>query len=302
MTDRYGQGAIASIDVLFHEGGGGPLVDADPVTLDIKNPSGVVIVDGASPTSNPSTGRYIYDFDIPNDAPLGIWTAIWSGVINDVPVGGDPDGVDFFEVVEAGELSFTDEYVVTVTELEAYMRTSFDSQASLVASDVITLCQGTLESWLNRPITIRSFIDVRPLAPSYLRGEAGIRIDEPPGRYYLSNAPVVTVTTVQVDDTVQGADSYVVRPYGIDGLVLDGDVLSVGYTAGYDGRSREHSGLKFAVMRAAAREMKHYEEGDFGLEEVRSEGYSAKFVDPASVFTDRELIPLTRYKRRLVAR
>lgn len=289
MADKIGRTGTITLDATFRRGGSGQLWPADPVRVDIIDPDGIPFVANASPTSNPSTGFYTYDFEVPADAKLGVWGAVWTGVIEGIPVGGEDDGEDLFEVVGAGTVTFDLELVCDVAELESFMRTSFDANASVVAEDVLGMCQSTLEAWLGRPITERVFTE-------------DLRLDLDSFKLYLPATPVVSIESLAIDGAAaltQGSQ-YVVRKWGADELLSGGEVARVTWTAGIDGRAREHSALRFAVMRAAAREMKHWQEDDRGLQEVRSEGYAAKFMDPDSVFTQRELAGCIRYKRRRI--
>lgn len=131
MTDRYGRGSTASLTAYFRVGGSGALTDADPVSVDILDPDGVVIVSDDDPTSHPSTGTYIYSYVIAEDAQLGVWSARWSGVINGLPVTGE----DPFEVVAAGGVSFSEDTFATVDELATFLQTSIaeDDDRALLA-------------------------------------------------------------------------------------------------------------------------------------------------------------------------
>lgn len=185
-----------------------------------------------------------------------------------------------------------DEYVVTVGELETYMRADFDSTASVVAAEIIDLCQGSLEAWCGRPVTVREFTeDVR------IR-----KIDADANKLYLPYTPVVSIESVAIDGgsvLVEDTD-YVVRKWGLDDIYRTGKVAAVTWTAGWDGRHRDNSALRMAVLRAAGREMRHWIEDEQGLEEVRSEGYASKFVEPEAVFTNRELLLCVRFKRKKI--
>lgn len=102
MTQSVGQGGTITLPAVFRLAGTGALVDADPVRVDILNPSNVAVVTDAIPVHD-STGTYHYVYAVPLAAPLGTWTAHWTGVINSSPVAGD----DYFDVLLAGSITFT---------------------------------------------------------------------------------------------------------------------------------------------------------------------------------------------------
>lgn len=96
------RGTTHTFDAETKEGVNGPLVDGDPVLIDIVDPSNVEVVSNASPTTNPSTGRYTYDYTVGGAATLGIWFIRWVATINGVSV----TGIEQFEVTEAGSIVF----------------------------------------------------------------------------------------------------------------------------------------------------------------------------------------------------
>lgn len=98
MAGTVGQGGTIRLEARFRAGSG-ELIDPITPLVDILNPSSVAVVTDAVPTRD-STGLYHYDYTVAGDAPLGGWSAHWTGVINSVPVSGD----DSFTVVEAGSV------------------------------------------------------------------------------------------------------------------------------------------------------------------------------------------------------
>lgn len=114
MTQRVGQGGTITLDVVFSDGAG-TLVDPVAPRVDIINPAAVQVVTDAVPVTD-GVGLYHYDYAVDGAAPLGVWTAHWTGTINGVLVGGD----DAFEVVAAGEAGFPPgDSLATLEELEA---------------------------------------------------------------------------------------------------------------------------------------------------------------------------------------
>jgi len=62
------------------------LTDPDIVVISIINPSGTILINQEDMTSD-ETGIYIYNYSIPDDAPIGLWKVIvkgTSGVLNTI--------------------------------------------------------------------------------------------------------------------------------------------------------------------------------------------------------------------------
>ncbi len=54
------------------------VADPDTLSLKIYNPSGTLVITKAkTDMSNPSTGVYLLYYDLPVDAPTGVWSAKW---------------------------------------------------------------------------------------------------------------------------------------------------------------------------------------------------------------------------------
>ena len=117
MTTKIGRGATITLTAQFVDGTGAATV-ADPVLVDILDPSDVEQVTDDSPDTNPATGYYTYDHAVGVSDALGVWTVHWTGVVNGVPVSGD----GFFEVVDAGEVIAGDgaDTLDVITLLEGY--------------------------------------------------------------------------------------------------------------------------------------------------------------------------------------
>ncbi len=109
-----GRGGAIRLDATFQDGTGAAV---DPTTprLDILDALDVEVVTDAVPTRD-AEGLYHYDYDVAVDAPLGVWTAHWTGTINGVPITGD----DAFEVAAAGDVDFPPgDSLATLAEFEA---------------------------------------------------------------------------------------------------------------------------------------------------------------------------------------
>ncbi len=78
----------------------GVLTDPALPLVTIRNPLGVAVVTGATP-SRIGTGIYQYAFACPIDAPLGIWQDEWSGVIS----GQSREATGYFEVLPVGAVA-----------------------------------------------------------------------------------------------------------------------------------------------------------------------------------------------------
>lgn len=98
MPETVGRGGSITLDVRYQDPTG--LVDPTLPQVDVINPSSVVVVNDAVPT-RVSLGIYSYTYAVPANAPLGIWSMRWTGVINTVPVGPVSES---FTVVEAGTI------------------------------------------------------------------------------------------------------------------------------------------------------------------------------------------------------
>jgi hypothetical protein len=75
---------------------------ADPVNpkASITDPNGNILVSEADPVKE-SVGTYSYTYTVAVDAPMGIWTVSWQGVINSATITGS----EYFTVLEAGSIS-----------------------------------------------------------------------------------------------------------------------------------------------------------------------------------------------------
>lgn len=98
MPNVVGQGGTITLRAEYRDGANN-LVDPTNPLLAILNPSAVVVASNLVPTRE-SLGLYRYAYTVATDAPLGDWTARWTGTINGVPVTGDEE----FEVVPAGSV------------------------------------------------------------------------------------------------------------------------------------------------------------------------------------------------------
>lgn len=148
MAQTVGQGGTIVLDAIFMDGSG-TLVNAAPVLVDIINPANTQLVTDGVPT-NPSVGTYNYSYTVAGLAPLGLWKAHWTGVINGVAVQGD----DFFEVIAAGSIGFDDTVFATVAELKDYLATDFAvGVETRQAEQALRLATAAIRSYTNQHIS-----------------------------------------------------------------------------------------------------------------------------------------------------
>lgn len=91
--NQYERGSTAMLEAVYVDGVGNLVTPTTPL-VSIRNGLGVEVVTDAVPTAE-SEGVYYYELALAADAPLGVWVATWSGVINGSLVSAD----DPFEVV-----------------------------------------------------------------------------------------------------------------------------------------------------------------------------------------------------------
>lgn len=102
------QGSVITLEANYVDGTGTAVIPTSP-TIDIIDPSGMTIVNDAPVVPGVATGHYAYDFPVPTNAPLGQWTARWSGIINGSPV----EAIELFTVVLSGFINFGNDYCAT---------------------------------------------------------------------------------------------------------------------------------------------------------------------------------------------
>jgi hypothetical protein len=79
---------------------GGNLVDPSTYTINILNPLGQVVINAAVPVRD-GVGLYHYLYTVPSNGIMGIWTAVWNGVVN----GAAITNTETFNVTIAGNIS-----------------------------------------------------------------------------------------------------------------------------------------------------------------------------------------------------
>lgn len=204
--------------------------------------------------------------------------------------------------------------LASVTDLERYMDIKFSNRQLYAAEFVLEGLQSELESYLRRPIEVKSFVEEYRvestnvgIPTSSFFYDTSLGSDQkpqtflqPPYTVYLRNAPVVSVSSVTVQAPLPGSTpevledgrDYVVRRYGIDVYrTFANDNISVSYTAGLDGTGIKH--FKLLILRAASREMQNMHDDVVGIKDLETRN-----VGPlATGFTPEELAGVRRWKR-----
>lgn len=125
ITATEGENAT---DVYVRSAPGGPFVDADELTLTIRDPDGdVVLTRVLAQLTRLSEGHYAYGWTVAEDQPVGAYTFEWDAVIDDVAI---PTAVDTVLVTPAGSSSAS---VVTPAMVRVLVRTAPADDAALQA-------------------------------------------------------------------------------------------------------------------------------------------------------------------------
>lgn len=284
MPQQIGQGGTITLDGIYQEGSG-QLVDPVDPRLAISDPDETTVASNLIPTRD-TTGRYHYDYLVPSAAPLGIWTATWTGTINGVPV----TGLDHFEVAEAGSVSFDEDVLVTAEEVAQAAEVDLSVDQLEALRGLVNEFTAELEERLNRPLLVRSFTN----EPIIL----------PPGSdsLWLRHAPVREVLAVRTSaGTYTG--TWTVRPGriqlagGLSPLTIGpGETFYVDYRAGLD--SSETRAAKSVIKERAMRMAVKMADQAIGVRDLTQEGYSAPFLEEG--WTEQELENVSRLRRRVV--
>lgn len=190
MARKVGQGGTITLDATYQEGTG-ELIDPTDPRVDIIDSDDVQVVTDAVPT-NTAVGRYEYDYMVAPDAPLGSWTAHWTGTINGLPVEGEEP----FEVVEAGDISFDSDGWPTVVDLAAYQRVAITSEDDIAtATQAIELAKALIRSETRQHID-RVNNDLLILAGAWTQ------------ELWLPERPVIRVAAVVLDGQTLAVDTY----------------------------------------------------------------------------------------------
>jgi len=204
--------------------------------------------------------------------------------------------------------------LVTQVELERYMDIKFNNRQSHAAGYVLEGLQSELESYIRRPVEVSTFSEVHKVdylnvgVPNssffydYSLDTTGNVISwlQPPYTVYLSNSPVVSVSSLTATGPEPGADEkvlregtdFIVQKYGVDVYrTFANDTINITYTAGLDGTSIPY--FKLLILRAASREMQNMHDDVVGIKDLETRN-----VGPVETgFTQDEIMSLKKYRR-----
>ena len=216
--------------------------------------------------------------------------------------------------------------LISVDDIETLLGENLSSDDESVIELYIQFAVGEIESWLGRPISIKTF-------------EEDV-IADADGRIYLAHTPLVSVTSITVDGEVKDDNFYTVTPWGLEdvyyrtrGGVIDYWELGesqkvvdefyepeiiVEYTAGLDTPDSVNSLIASGVIRKwqerRAQIAKSESGADF-IEQIKVEDYFIKYEDtttfqtssyvaganPMTIFrSEKDFINIKRYKRRSI--
>jgi hypothetical protein len=214
MAGVVGQGGQIRLDARYRDGSGALVNPVTPL-VDILNPSAAMVVTDAVPATD-GTGLYHYDYTVGVSAPLGTWSAHWTGVINGSPVAGD----ETFTVVAAGTVTTDEPLLVPISE---YRRITIDSvSTNTVISGALVEATGLVEEYLGRYLASTQRTETLPM--------------DSWGRIYPRAVPVTSVATtglVNRGHYLTGATGDEVTSFLIDWPPHSPVYSTVTYTGGF---------------------------------------------------------------------
>lgn len=126
------RGNTITIDATYKNGNG---IVQDPVSplVSIYDSSSVAVITNATPTRT-SMGVYFYTYAVPLSAPVGLWTAAWSGTIDGQALTAN----DYFEVtlvstITPGDATYTYDLSTPIGKIRMYID---DRDLSVTASTI----------------------------------------------------------------------------------------------------------------------------------------------------------------------
>ena len=214
--------------------------------------------------------------------------------------------------------------LVTQSDLVTYMDIKLSLRQQDAADMILAGLQSELEAYLRRPIEVEEFEEEYVIESGFRGVPMGSFLStptsqytdsfvntnpvemseyaEPPHTIYLRNSPVVSIIEAKVkpvgstERTLVEEVDYVKRRFGIDYFyALDGDRVTITYTAGLDGANIPM--FKLLILRAASREMQNMHDDVVGLKDLETRN-----VGPlVTGFLDTELASVRKYRRSRVA-
>ncbi len=214
--------------------------------------------------------------------------------------------------------------LVTQADLVNYMDVKFTLRQQDAAEMILAGLQSEMEAYLGRPVEVQEFEEQHVVESMYRGVPMGTFLSAPPHSYtdsfvqsnmvdnttwatppntiYLRNSPVTEVSEVTAKTlngqtrTLTPEDDYIVRRFGIDYFyALDGDTITVTYTAGLDGTAIPM--FKLMILRAASREMQNMHDDVVGLKDLTTRNTGPLVTG----FLDTELNSLRKYRRNTIA-
>lgn len=214
--------------------------------------------------------------------------------------------------------------LVTQADLVNYMDVKFTLRQQDAAEMILAGLQSEMEAYLGRPVEVQEFEEQHVVESMYRGVPMGTFLSAPPHSYtdsfvqsnmvdnttwatppntiYLRNSPVTAVSEVTAKTlngqtrTLTPEDDYIVRRFGIDYFyALDGDTITVTYTAGLDGTAIPM--FKLMILRAASREMQNMHDDVVGLKDLTTRNTGPLVTG----FLDTELNSLRKYRRNTIA-
>lgn len=203
--------------------------------------------------------------------------------------------------------------LITVDELMTLIGGTFSADDEDVLQMYLDFAVGELETYLGRPVTIQEFTeDVVPDAS---------------GDVFLSQTPVHSISSIQVDGVESEPYMYTVTPWGFKyaahpsnfylGYSTYESFITVTYEAGLDTPASVNSVIANVIIRQwneRVTQANRVATGTSGLAELRVEDYARKFHDQSGsnmyavganaihLFRhDGDFLPVRRYKRRSFA-
>jgi hypothetical protein len=210
--------------------------------------------------------------------------------------------------------------LVELSDIKNYMDISLTTRQEDAATMILEGLESELEAYLNRPITVREFVETIRLDSGHVGVPVGTFLTTnqnnfntsftattgidatvfamPPPTVYLKNTPIVSITEVKVtpifgtERTLVEDTDYVVRKYGIDYYYgYADDLIEITYDAGLDGNSIKI--FKLLIMRAATREMQNMYDDVVGVKDLNTRNVAPMVTG----FLDSELASVRNYKR-----
>lgn len=231
------QGGTIRLTALFRDSTNS-LVDPVGPSLDILNPSDVVVVNDATPTRE-SQGSFFYDFAIPSNAPLGAWTARFSGTVD----GGLVSGDEPFTVLAPGSVGIGVPWLVQLAEVKTALDIDpTDNRRDELLTAAITDASQAIINYTDRDFGSGNVTEERSFAYD---GSGYLDIDDASAltavKFAVPNATDITLTPDEWTPQPQRSSRlpvyyYLILPLSYPNLPS----AELGFTYNYDRYVLEH--------------------------------------------------------------